>query len=1188
MKIRRLEIQGFKSFADRTSFEFGDGISSIVGPNGCGKSNVVDAIKWVLGDMSPKSQRGKRMEDVIFAGSGHRRPVGLAEVTLVLENEDGQLRTERQEVSLTRRLYRSGESAYLICGEKARLKDIRELFLDTGLGAEGNSIMEQGQIDALLQANPQDRRGIFEEAAGVSRYKQRRKEADQRLRRTEENLERLLDVLELEEKRLRSLKNQAGRARRYQEIKQDLGKKRMLRAVLRYRSIRRERTGIQTSLGAALAREQEAAEELAGIESRAREAEASRTAARDAVHAEETKIAEAVAEVRAAGDRAGFLARSREELAARIQAAGLEAAKARQRAAELGREQDALESDVRRSESQGEEHRARLEEAESELRRLDAEVARIRDAHDGTKRAVLALLGRVSDERNREVGHRAAIGQTEQRIAHLTRQRAELEARRQVVVRELDDLLLGAAQLEAEAKAGSQGLLAAETRRAELSESVVAARTRRDQTSEERATKAARLDVLERLTAAGEGLAQGARAVLEAAQAEEQLPDGSRGGILGVLADLIRSAPEQAARLDHLLGPAAGAIVMRTTADALRWIEWLRTHHESAKARFLCLDLVRDETAALPEAVGALCCSDELQALVASVATGTLLVDDLEQGIAHWRRAGTNAVTPSGDRITASGALLGGTDAQVLGLIERSAELLSLGEDVTRLDGVLQHARAEVVGLEGALRTTEGEVETLRADLSRRAEARSRGHEALTRVEKERDRLLQGLEVLDLEFEDLAEALAFAHEAGAVVGRRVEALEEERTALEEQAEEAARGYVAAESARNAAGEHRMEVRIAVAEARARREAARGRLDRAAEEMRLLGRRAQVLDAEGEELTTRVTDAEVEIAETEALARRREEDRRAAADLLVQARERLAALEREAGSEESRRREVHELHEGLRRTLEDFRLKDSELRVRIEALIEQVRQDEELDLDEVEQETAATEEVDVDAVEAEVENLRRRLEALGNVNLNAIAELEEVQAHVDFMQAQQKDLLDAKGDLQKVIAELDELTTQRFAETFEAVSVHFRDTFRRLFGGGRADIVLEDASNLLETGVDIVARPPGKEQRTLSLLSGGERTLTAVALLFAVFKAKPSPFAILDEVDAALDEANVRRLIGLIREFCDRSQFLMVTHAKTTMEAADLLYGVTMEEPGVSKKVGVRLTEYPAEATAAAG
>jgi len=272
---------------------------------------------------------------------------------------------------------------------------------------------------------------------------------------------------------------------------------------------------------------------------------------------------------------------------------------------------------------------------------------------------------------------------------------------------------------------------------------------------------------------------------------------------------------------------------------------------------------------------------------------------------------------------------------------------------------------------------------------------------------------------------------------------------------------------------------------------------------------------------------------------------------------------------------------------LRAELERFRLKEGEYRVRIEGLIEQVRQQHDLDLAEVAQESETTEEIDLDAMDVEVETLRSKLDSLGNVNLNAIVELEEAQQHVEFLQAQEKDLLDAKSDLEKAIKELDELSTARFGEVFEKIRVNFRETFRRLFGGGRAEIILEDASNLLESGIEIIARPPGKEQRTISLLSGGERTLTAVALLFAVFQAKPSPFSVLDEVDAALDEANVRRLVGLIKDFTDRTQFLVVTHAKSTMEMADVLYGVTMEEPGVSKRVAVRLTEYPEEAQAAA-
>jgi chromosome segregation protein len=417
------------------------------------------------------------------------------------------------------------------------------------------------------------------------------------------------------------------------------------------------------------------------------------------------------------------------------------------------------------------------------------------------------------------------------------------------------------------------------------------------------------------------------------------------------------------------------------------------------------------------------------------------------------------------------------------------------------------------------------------------------------------------------------------------IAERVAAMESDRAALEEKAEEAARGFLALEEERKTALERKMEVRLAAAEARGRADGARSRAERATEEGRSLEDRALALEAEAADLDLRAASAAAEIAEAEAVARRRDADRGAGGDALVAAKAHLADLEVASGADHQKQATIQRLYEEARRELESYRLKDGEFRVRIESLVEQVRQDQGLDLPKVASEEPPTESLVPEEIEAEVEELRRKMEDLGNVNLNAIGELDEAEKHVEFLRAQEKDLLDGKTSLEQAITELDTLSTTRFAETFEKVREHFRETFRRLFGGGRAEIVLEDASNVLESGIDIIARPPGKEQRSISLLSGGERTLTAVALLFAVFQAKPSPFAILDEVDAALDEANVRRLIALVREFTDRSQFLVVTHAKTTMEAADVLYGVTMEEAGVSKKVAVRLTEFSAAVAA---
>ncbi|MDA1194193.1 MAG: chromosome segregation protein SMC [Planctomycetota bacterium] len=1186
MKIRQLQIQGFKSFADRTVFDFDDGITAIVGPNGCGKSNVVDAIKWVLGDMSPRSLRGKRMEDVIFAGSRGRRPLPMAEVTLIMDNEDGLLPIEHAEVSITRRLDRQGQSDYLLNGTTCRLRDIRELFLDTGIGMEGNSIMEQGQIDALLAANPADRRGIFEEAAGVSRYKQRRKEADQRLKRTGENLERLRDVLDLEEKRLRSLKTQAARARRYQVLREELGQKRVLRAVVRYRGIAEERDGLQARMQEALDREATAAAELSELETRAKDAEREREEARERVHALETRITQALSDARAARDRVEYAARSVQDLEARIEDARRKAEGARSGVGRIESELESLEGEAAEADAASGTHIARLADVESELARLEGEAARIRDAHDGAKREALAALGRIGDARNQEAECRADLRQSEERLARLAEQHAELVARRDRVDAEARDLYVLAASLEAEGKTRADALEATEARQTELVGTVETAHRRRATSGEERATKASRLEVLEGLAASLEGVDDGARRILEAVREVTPDKDGARDGVLGTLADLVSTDPAHAARLDGLLGHAAGAVVMRTHRDAIRWIEWLRAQGQGERARLLSLDMARPEPEIGGTPLGPMECDPRVERLVRSVVSQTVLVPDLIAGVQEYIERGVNAVTPAGDRVTASGAMLGGRDAPSLGLVQRTAERRSLVREVARLDREVEAARTEASEAESALAACREMLRRLREEIAQHGADHSRRREAIERVEKERTYVVQGIETVASERGELESFRADAAAQALSVAARVAELEAERVAVEERAEEAGRGYLAIEAERKTFVEQRMETQVALAELRSRAQGARQRAERARAEVRGLQDRALAYEAEADELAGRIERVQIDATEAEAEARRSEEARTEAGGVLLGAREALEALEASAGTVDGRRREVHEAHEGVRAQLEGLRVRDGEFRSRIEALIEQVRQDQGLELEAVASEIEPTEALDLDGLDAELLDLRAKLEGLGNVNLNAIEELEEVEQHVTFLQTQEKDLLDASVDLEKAIKELDEISTERFSKTFAEIRDNFRDTFRQLFGGGRADVMLEDASNLLESGIEIIARPPGKEQRTISLLSGGERTLTAVALLFAVFKAKPSPFSILDEVDAALDEANVRRLIHLVREFTDRCQFVVITHAKATMETADVLYGVTMKEPGVSDRVAVRLTEFPEEALTA--
>ncbi len=460
---------------------------------------------------------------------------------------------------------------------------------------------------------------------------------------------------------------------------------------------------------------------------------------------------------------------------------------------------------------------------------------------------------------------------------------------------------------------------------------------------------------------------------------------------------------------------------------------------------------------------------------------------------------------------------------------------------------------------------------------------------------KERTHLADTLALAEADVRELDEAKALAEGGAAKAHEEASGLEVERAAAEGDAAESMASFVVLEGRMKAVGERRMQARLAVGDARSRADAAAGRAVRVRRDAALLAERSEAARVEAEALVTRVSTGEVEIAEAEAVFRDRDAARRRDADLLLEARKAVEALDRGLLDARSRSVEVHTLHERLREELDGFRRREAEHRIRIEALVEQVRSEHGVEL-----ETAAADPalagppegvppaegapvLDPVALDGEIADLKLRIDELGNVNLNAITEMEEADQRVTFLKTQEKDLLDAKEQLGQAIVQLDQLSVTRFTETFEKVREHFRETFRRLFGGGRAEITLENPADVLESGIDIVARPPGKEPRSIGLLSGGEKTLTAVALLFAVFRAKPSPFAILDEVDAALDEANIRRLVTLLAEFTKESQFLVVTHAKTTMEAADMLYGVTMEEPGVSKRVAVRLGAQEASA-----
>ena len=1182
MRIRKLELFGFKSFADRTDFAFDDGVTCVVGPNGCGKSNIVDAVKWILGEQSARSLRGHEMADVIFNGSADRHPLGFAEATLTVDNASRRLPIDLAEVAITRRLYRSGESEYLVNRKLCRLKDIRELFLDTGVGLNAYSLIEQGKVDVLLQSNPRERRAVFEEAAGISKYKVKKKEALRKLERTEQNLLRLSDIVEELERRLRSVKYQAGKARSWQTYSDRLKELRIMHALNEYHAL----SGRAAELGDQRRRNEEV---RAGFEAAVSRIETEQSELETALVGLDDELRRADADLM---DLRGQIAAAESAITfnrTRIDEWRQTEARDRRRIRDLdGRLRD-LGAQV--ADARGE-----AETVEAQLERLRDELARTEEAlgaaHEGVrsaaatleehKTAIIDLVQLSSQVRN-------DISSVDLRSENLGGSRRRLERRLGEIAEQLQQLAEQEGTIESEIadldftiQRDQERLKVKRDEAERLNTEAREAATEMAAAKEYRSGLKSRKELLEDLEHRGEGLEEGVRRVLDLSRR------GLFPGIRGIVADLVATDVRYATLIEAALGDAEQFIVIDRRQDVLDSLEALQEALD-ARAGFLPLDCVRRPAAVadpagregvVARAADLVRADDDLRPMVECLLGNTLLVEDLAAALrlsADGQFRDVRFVTMSGETVEPDGTMSLGRLTARAGLISRRSEL-------RELDGQLAEVEGRIVRLQAR---SEGIARRIHELDDQQRELRSTVYDASTvRVDlvAQKRRLAEMAEAIQDEQPVVASELdAVGREAGELTERRAE-LASRLEDLDRQAAER-RGQVADLSQRLAEAEAER-ARLEEARTRRRVEAAkveeqrRGVQDRLAHLQATRAEAARQRDEAAEEVAScrrRLREAERTIlgheSEIARLFLRKESVGRQCREVAgrrQEGRNRVAALHEQIRGQQARLHETDQARHEL-----DMNL--AECRMKMETLEARVREDYDLDL-RGRLDGYQPEEVDWNAVEEEITQLRTRIERLGAVNLDAIAEQEQLQQRAEFLRAQQADLEEARRRLDHLIERINAESIARFSATFEQVRENFQQLFRKLFGGGKADIVLLEPEDVLESGIEIVARPPGKEPCSISLLSGGEKTMTAVALLLAVFRSKPSPFCILDEVDAALDEANVERFNAVVRDFVQDSQFIVITHSKRTMAAADVLYGVTMQEPGVSKKISVRFAD----------
>ena len=1209
LKLKRVELQGFKSFCDKTELRFqGEGIAAIVGPNGCGKSNISDAISWVLGEQSAKSLRGTRMEDVIFAGTRDRKQLGMAYVTMTLvdpevynENvahkpqpiEPGQPHRPA-EVTITRRLYRSGESEYLIDGRLARLRDIQDLFMGTGLGPESYAIIEQGRIGQILSSKPQDRRSVIEEAAGVTKFKTRKRLAEAKLESAKQNLARVYDILEEVSRQVNSLKRQASKARRYNELKAELETR--LRVVLSGKFRLLERDAAKTALDL-----NQAAAELKSLSDQVTEREQDHERQQAACYEVEHQLTDARRQL---ADKQVEAERTRGRLESQVKEIGAieqRIAQSEKDSQELTLRLEALDTEiaghqktVETLEAQIAESRARLMETNQQRESLQQKIRERERAIESGRQVILRLLGEASTLKNQ-------LAQIDEYLAGIERETARSNREEQVAAGEIERLdaarkqlseTVAQRQLELESVLGERRRTEdelAERRRlaGELSREIDGVKT---EVSRIRARKESLDQVLAHRTYTTESVKR-LFASLETGKAEDLKP-------LGVLADYVEVDAQYEKPAEEFLHEELEYVVVESWQQAERGLDFVRAELDG-RATFLIHPEPNGngkfhlpEPAIGPETGISARLSDSLRLtngfkdraidLMPRVSLCFLAEDRpaaqrLATAYPHLYFLLPDGVCYHGHTVTGGNK----TGAGPLAMKRESRELaVKLQSRQAALDEMLARADAlnqDIIGYEA-------ELERLRG----------------LQQSREKDRV-----ALDHEMRKLGDDLARANSRLSVARLELERLrrdgeksseqrERNRAAVEEKERLRAQSEDALEAER--AELEKLEIQAAtIAE-----EHAAIRAELAGLEERHRGERTAMGRLEGQfrETTQRCNAIAPEIERlgeqrARLLADNIELDQKAA-----QLSEQITALEAQVNEMAA---QDAAMRESLRAGEEDLKLlrtsvqETHEKRSQIE--VELVRKQAELKyLDETSRKelNCAVEELspadapvpDADAIaeaEQQANEVRNRIEGLGPVNAAAMEEFQEAQQRHDFLSAQRQDLIDSIRDTEKAIQEIDQVSRQKFAEAFEAINANFRVAFQTLFGGGTGEMRLTDQENLAESGIDIICSPPGKRLQNVLLLSGGEKALAAVALLMAIFRYQPSPFCVMDEVDAPLDEANIGRLTKLLAEMSQQTQFVVITHSKRTMEAAQALYGVTMQEPGVSRLVSVKFSAAEAAA-----
>ena len=1176
MYFKRIEMHGFKSFAEPVVIEFHEGVTCIVGPNGSGKSNISDAIRWVLGEQSPKMLRGGKMEEVIFAGTASRKSRGMAEVTLVIDNSTGILPIDYSEVAITRRMYRSGESEYLINNNQCRLRDIKELIMDTGIGVDGYSIIGQGKIADIVSNKPESRREIFEEAAGVVMYKSKKAEAERKLQNTNANLERVNDIVGEIEGRIDGLREDSTKAKEYLELREkykeleiNITLKNIEKLDLATETLKDDAGTLSADIEELSAKKESLSEELAESRSKNDRLEELGNEARD-------KLLAKVEEINAISNKSQL---DKE----RLSAIEKDTLRLTEEAQELNEKLVRELGNLKELEESREEVRKSLETEEEKLReKIDAynEITEkslaISDEIDGAKNRMIELHSKASSRRSEAKSLESYRGSLEKR-------KAQILSDGQAIKQNIADYEKDKIALTEDKEAASSGLLAS---RAEISKTrsdisglnaEINSLSKENEDLRIRAGQAnARKKTIEEMEHNYEGYNGAVKFIMKA----------GISGIKGVVADLMKVPSGMEVAIETALGAGMQNIVCAKDADAKTAINRLK-ENKAGRLTFLPLESIHANRASVPPQVKqapgfkGLACDlieyDDTYAGIFGYLLGRVaVVDNMDTAVNLSKKAGGGIrfVTPEGEIINASGAITGGKYRNsTANLLARKTEISTLEKEIRALKRAYRDNEDKLAELKAEADSkrkhcVESEEQARNFELSVfEADAKLKSLEDNYKDTKENnEKKVRELESIKKDFTDLAETEENLLKEAAEAEREIKALDEVTERLMDSLEEVKEKV-------QKAGEEITNARIAKTTLDSEFEAAGKMLERVNGSVEEINAQLEGKQLSIDSLEKEKSDILFGNEDSEDKYRIKSEEKARLEEYIAEISEEKAQLSSTLGRRTAEFTEIGDKLNSYRDKKYQIEIKLAKNETQMDTWKEKLWEDFEISY--AQAVSMKKSDFVLSAATKESREIKNRMRELGDVNIGSIREYEQISTRYEFLTEQRGDILEAMRELQSIISDMDKTIKTRFKENFDQVVVNFEEIFKELFGGGHAELRLDNEENPLESGIDIIAQPPGKKLQNINLMSGGEKTMTAIALMFAVLKTKPTPFCILDEVEAALDDNNIDRFANYLRKFSG-IQFAIVTHQKATMEHADVLYGVTMPEQGISKVLSLRL------------